>query len=55
MNAQLTDSSMKHLSFEDIYLFSKLIIVFEKRKEEMQNLIIENFSKCVNMVDIKAL
>ena len=47
---------IKHLRFEDIDLFSKFIIVFEKIKIKgaMQNLIIEFFSKCVNMADINA-
>ena len=42
---------------EEIDSFSKLIIVFEKRKIKgaMQNLILDFFTKCVNMANINAL
>ena len=49
MNIQLKESSIKHLSFEEIDSFSKFIIVFQKRKIKgaMQKFIVEFFQSAL--------
>ena len=53
MNVQLIESSIKHLTFEEIDSFLKSILWKNKRSHAKFDFRI--FSKCVNMADINGL